>query len=835
MGSSSNRGGLGLAGLIALLVAALFAGPAWAVAIESASTVTAAQDLDVAPGASSLFLLREPPAFAALSDRAIALPRISLPWTGEGPFPAHAVAGGAPSPFSVEGPDPLQQRFTTPNVRVTSSASPEGNPSIASDAAGTLYVAFEHDSGSSRDIRMARSTDGGRTWAVMAISAGPYNETMPELIWTPPNTLTIFYVQDDTTPPNPAAFEYLQSMDGGANWIRVILDASGIGQNFTEPSAFPSGSGAYVAYEFACTFPGLCPPGGAQQTMYLTNAQITNSGSWEIILIFVGDETQEGFRPEIAANSQWMFGTVEVESTAFGDPPGTFVDIVFRMDPTIGTSTLTFTSICGLSCPSQNPLNSFLWASGNQVVYGASFRNESVFATPDHRLIGIRSAVSGGASANWSLVNGGGFFNQTNEDQNHGVVQGAGPDWHVAWRGGTDVVFASSKDGGANFTLLAGASVVNDNVPGTAVDARNAVDVLFSGRVAVVWADSRSGANDVYYAALQSQVTIQTTPIDLEVTVDGIPTTTPASIWFDEGSVHPLVAVTPQNLTPDTLYVFVNWTNGPTTPQYAAVISGPATYEANYRVQFRVSVGASPSGPTIWVDGIPYTAATDFWWDEGSPHTLDAGGIPQPGGTGTRYAFARWSDGGTGASRTVTAAGPGAFTAEYTLQHQLIIDSAFGNPVCEDPADPDGCWYDADSNARVSVTSPFPAADGNYVFTGWIGDAEGTSTTITIVMDGPKSVQALWRRLTFLEEWGWLVAVIGAIVVAIVLALFFLRKRKPAPSMPPAAPLPPPTVEAPPPAAPPTEPPATPPSPPPSPPAEPPTEPEPEPPDPDEL
>ncbi|MEK6810692.1 MAG: hypothetical protein AABY19_03725, partial [Candidatus Thermoplasmatota archaeon] len=137
--------------------------------------------------------------------------------------------------------------------------------------------------------------------------------------------------------------------------------------------------------------------------------------------------------------------------------------------------------------------------------------------------------------------------------------------------------------------------------------------------------------------------------------------------------------------------------------------------------------------------------------------------------------------------------------------------------------------------ARVSVTSPFPAADGNYVFTGWIGDAEGTSTTITIVMDGPKSVQALWRRLTFLEEWGWLVAVIGAIVVAIVLALFFLRKRKPTPSMPPAAPPPPPTVEAPPPAGPPAEPPAMPPSPPPSPPAEPPTEPEPQPPDPDEL
>src|SRR3989304_3019626 len=105
--------------------------------------------------------------------------------------------------------------------------------------------------------------------------------------------------------------------------------------------------------------------------------------------------------------------------------------------------------------------------------------------------------------------------------------------------------------------MSAGVSVANDNAPGTAVDARNAVDLLFSGRVAVAWADTRSGANDVYYAALQSQITIQTTPIDLQVTVDGIPTTTPTAIWLDEGSAHPLVAVKPQQPTADIPQCFV--------------------------------------------------------------------------------------------------------------------------------------------------------------------------------------------------------------------------------------------------------------------------------------
>src|SRR3989304_5888444 len=114
MGSSSNRGGLVFAGLIALLVAALFAGPAWAVAIESASTVTAAQDLDVAPSASSLSLLREPPAFAALSDRAIALPRISLPWTAAGPSRLPGGLPGNPTPGEVQDRRLRQRRFTTP-------------------------------------------------------------------------------------------------------------------------------------------------------------------------------------------------------------------------------------------------------------------------------------------------------------------------------------------------------------------------------------------------------------------------------------------------------------------------------------------------------------------------------------------------------------------------------------------------------------------------------------------------------------------------------------------------------------------------------------------------
>ncbi len=772
---------------------------------------------------------------AELLDRMVVLPRWAPRALHSRPFPASWIAENLPPPLAGPTPMPLQQRFTTPNVQVTTSLSQEGSPSIASDAGGTLYVAYVHNTVPTSDLRLTRSTDGGRTWEVADLGAAGFNESVPELLWTPPNTITIFYAQDDPTPPNPQSIHYLQSLDGGGSWTRIILDVTGIGQNFTAPSAFAHSSGIYAAYQFACTFPTACPAEGSQQPIYLVNPTPGDPNSWRGVF-FVGTASEEAFRPGVAANGQWIFASVEIESTAYaGLPPDMFVDLVFRLDLNFGFNPQDAAAICSTTCPSSGPIYTFLWASGTNVVYGGSFHNSTLLG-PSRRLMALSSAVSGGRPSNWTRTNGGlGFVDSTNEDQNYGTVQGSGSEWHMAWRGASNVKYAESNNGGANFVLPPGASTVNDNSPGTAVNERKSVDLLFSGRVAAVWTDGRSGANDIFFGSLQSEITIRTTPLDLQVTVDGTLTSTPASFWLDDGSAHTLVAVTPQNLTPDTRYIFSNWTSGPTTAQQTVVVSGPTVYEANYRAQHRVGVAASPFGPTVWVDGMPTTAATEFWWDEGSQHTLDAGGVPQPAGTGARHAFDRWSDGATSPSRTVTVAGPGAFTAEYTLQYQLVIDTAFGDPVCGGAADPDGCWYDADSTARISVTSPFPAADGKYVLTDWIGDASGTSTTITIVMDGPKSVQALWHRLTFLEEWGWLLAVIAAIAVAIVLVLYFLRKRKPAPSMPSAAPLPPPTGEAPPPAAPPAEPPAAPPSPPPSPPAEPPTEPEPEPPDPDEL
>src|SRR3972149_6279294 len=241
--------------------------------------------------------------------------------------------------------------------------------------------------------------------------------------------------------------------------------------------------------------------------------------------------------------------------------------------------------------------------------------------------------------------------------------------------------------------MPADASIVNDNPPGTVVNERNTVDLVYGLGARIAWADSRTGGNDIYATRFQVQVNLRTTPVNLQVQLDGGSLTAPVSVFLDEGSTHTLAAPSPQNTTPDTRYLFATWTGGPSTPDQSTPATAPADYTANYRTQHRARVTTTPDGPSYRVDGTSYVSAQEFWWDEGGIHALHAGGAA---------------------------------------------------------ADPAECWSKAEPPARAIVTSPFQTPDGKYVLTGWSGDVTGAAATVTLTMDGPKSIQASWRQLPFL-------------------------------------------------------------------------------------
>ncbi len=79
-------------------------------------------------------------------------------------------------------------------------------------------------------------------------------------------------------------------------------------------------------------------------------------------------------------------------------------------------------------------------------------------------------------------------------------------------------------------------------------------------------------------------------------------------------------------------------------------------------------------------------------------------------------------------------------------QHFLAVVSAYGDPQGEG-------WFDEGVTATFSVTTPFyevGVTDTRHLFQTWSGDSSSTSSTASVVMDSPKTVQAMWTTQHYL-------------------------------------------------------------------------------------
>jgi len=143
-----------------------------------------------------------------------------------------------------------------------------------------------------------------------------------------------------------------------------------------------------------------------------------------------------------------------------------------------------------------------------------------------------------------------------------------------------------------------------------------------------------------------------------------------------------------------------------------------------------------PAGNEILVlDNKTYSSAPpEFTWAPGSVHDLTILSSLDTG-RGTRYVFTSWNDGGASVSRAISHGG--VYTANYKVQHQLVIESAWGEPEGQG-------WYDAGSTATISVTS-IEEPTTKHIFTGWSGDYSGDTATASVVMSSPKAITANWR------------------------------------------------------------------------------------------
>ena len=204
---------------------------------------------------------------------------------------------------------------------------------------------------------------------------------------------------------------------------------------------------------------------------------------------------------------------------------------------------------------------------------------------------------------------------------------------------------------------------------------------------------------------------------------------TSESGWYDANSVALVSATSPSRVTQGvSRLIFTNWTgdiNSDASTLYVKV-TGPLLFVANWKLQYYLTVYSpvgSPSGAG--------------WYNAGDMAQVSVQPLIEFQ-NGTRQVFTGWNGTTQGPTAKFIVNAPTSIQAAWKLQYLLRIQSPYGNPQGSG-------WYDANSNAQVSIQ---PEVDyGNRtrrVFAGWTGDYSGLGNSLTLQMNSPRNLDALW-------------------------------------------------------------------------------------------
>lgn len=127
---------------------------------------------------------------------------------------------------------------------------------------------------------------------------------------------------------------------------------------------------------------------------------------------------------------------------------------------------------------------------------------------------------------------------------------------------------------------------------------------------------------------------------------------TPLSGYYPEGAILTIEAFSPP-APPGGRYIWLGWIGigsgsytGPMNPCMDCVtMNGTVTQIANWQLQWEVTVDTVPSGFVVEINGQPFVAPHNHWFNDSQSYTIFAPS-PQAGGPGSRHEFSHWSDGG---------------------------------------------------------------------------------------------------------------------------------------------------------------------------------------------
>lgn len=173
-------------------------------------------------------------------------------------------------------------------------------------------------------------------------------------------------------------------------------------------------------------------------------------------------------------------------------------------------------------------------------------------------------------------------------------------------------------------------------------------------------------------------------------------------------------------------YVFTNWTeNGnvvSTSANYTFAITGNRTLVANFAI---ITYSITTNGNNGSVAATPNQAA----YNSGSSVQLTA--TPNTG-----YVFTGWSGDASGSANplTVVMNGNKNITANFAATAFTLTVTAVNGTVAKNP---NAATYNSGSVVQLTA-----AANPGYSFTGWSGDASGSTNPLNVTMNANKNITA---------------------------------------------------------------------------------------------
>jgi hypothetical protein len=181
-------------------------------------------------------------------------------------------------------------------------------------------------------------------------------------------------------------------------------------------------------------------------------------------------------------------------------------------------------------------------------------------------------------------------------------------------------------------------------------------------------------------------------------------------------------------LNPSSRFVFRQWSDGSVANPRTILVSSDMSLGADFNLQYLLSL--QPGGGTTSGAG---------WYNSGTSVTVAATSPSTVVTDQTRLVFLNWSGDlqSDSTSFIVNMTAPHSLKANWKTQYFLAVQSPY--------AAVGGGWYDANSQAVVSLTSTVATGNGlRHVFVKWSGDLSGESQSQSLIMSGPKLVSALW-------------------------------------------------------------------------------------------